>query len=95
MKNKILYLLITASILFFINFSINNVNKNKEEQQLNALKDAVKRSAVQCYAIEGFYPPNVNYLVNNYGLIVDSEKYVVSYLVFAENIMPEIEVFIK
>ena len=95
MKNKVLYLLLATSLLIYIFFSINNVNKNKEEQQLNALKDAVKKSAVQCYAIEGFYPPDVNYLVQNYGLIVNDEKYVISYLIFAENIMPDIEVFIK
>lgn len=97
MKNKfkILYVIIFIAILVFINFSIDKTDYKKEEEQLNALKDAVTRSVVQCYAIEGIYPPNINYLVENYGLSVNEEKYVIYYSVFAENIMPEIEVFIK
>ncbi|MDF2677580.1 MAG: hypothetical protein K0Q97_1905 [Bacillota bacterium] len=97
MKNKfkILYAVIFIAILVFINFSINKTDYKKEEEQLNILKDAITRSAVQCYAIEGMYPPNINYLIENYGLSVNEEKYVIYYSVFASNIMPEVEVYIK
>ncbi len=97
MKNKfkILYIVFFIAIFVFINLSIDKTDYKKEEEQLNSLKDAVTRSAVQCYAIEGFYPPNINYLVENYGLSVNEEKYVIYYSVFASNIMPEIEVYIK
>jgi hypothetical protein len=97
MKNKfkILYVVIFIAILVFINFSINKTDYKKEEEQLNILKDAITRSAVQCYAIEGMYPPNINYLIENYGLSVNEEKYVIYYSVFASNIMPEVEVYIK
>lgn len=97
MKNKfkVLYIVFFIVISVFINFSIDKTDYKKEEEQLNSLKDAVTRSAVQCYAIEGFYPPNINYLVEDYGLSVNEEKYVIYYSVFASNIMPEIEVYIK
>lgn len=83
------------SFLLFFYFSIENVNKQSENKKFDVLTDAIIKSAVQAYAIEGFYPPNIAYLEENYGLIVDHEKYVISYNVFASNLMPEIEIFLK
>lgn len=97
MKNKFKILSIMLIILFtfYFYYSVNNVQKSREEKQFEILSDAIKKSAVQCYAIEGFYPPNIEYLEDNYGLIVDHDKYVISYIVFASNIMPEIIVYFK
>lgn len=82
-------------LISYLYFSAENVQKSKESENLNILSDAIRRSAVQCYAIEGFYPPNIEFLENNYGLVVDHDKYVVSYNVFASNIMPDIDVYLK
>lgn len=82
-------------LISYLYFSAENVQKSKESENLNILSDAIRRSAVQCYAIEGFYPPNIEFLENNYGLVVDHDKYIVSYNVFASNIMPDIDVYLK
>lgn len=82
-------------LISYLYFSAENVQKSKESENLNILSDAIRRSAVQCYSIEGFYPPNIEFLENNYGLVVDHDKYVVSYNVFASNIMPDIDVYLK
>lgn len=74
---------------------IESADTNNSKESLKILKDAILRSAVQCYAIEGFYPPNTKYLENNYGLLVDHDKYFISYSVFASNIAPQVEVFAK
>lgn len=76
-------------------YGIENAHKKNDEENFKILSDAIVRSAVHCYAIEGFYPPNIKYLEDNYGLIVDHDKYFISYNIFASNIMPEIMVFIK
>jgi len=55
----------------------------------------VEKYAIQCYATEGAYPPNVYYLEEHYGLILDEEKYIYSYEPVAENIKPVVQVFIK
>jgi len=47
---------------------------------------------VQCYAIEGRYPPSVAYLEENYGVKIDRERFDVFYEGFASNIMPSITV---
>lgn len=75
--------------------AIDNAENNNNEESYKILSDAIIRSAVQCYAIEGFYPPDIEYLEENYGLLVDHDKYVVSYSVFASNIIPEVIVFKK
>ncbi len=60
---------------------------NMEEQ-----KQTIQRFAVQCYASEGSYPPSLEYLEANYGLILNREKYTYIYSVFASNVMPDIVV---
>lgn len=92
---KIINVALIVLLVCYLYFSVENVQKNKESENLNILSDAIRRSAVQCYAIEGFYPPNIDFLENNYGLVVDHDKYVISYSVFASNIMPDIEVYLK
>lgn len=94
-KYKFITIALIISFLLFFYFSVENVKKQNENEKFHILKDAIIKSAVQAYAIEGYYPPNIKYLENNYGLIVDHEKYVISYNVFASNLMPEVEIYLK
>jgi len=57
-----------------------------------AVKTAVEQSALQCYAVEGAYPPNVQYLQDNYGLMINHDKYYVTYEAFSTNLPPTIKV---
>ena len=59
---------------------------------MKILQDAVLRATVQCYAIEGMYPPDVQYLEDNYGVVYDHDRFIVHYEVFASNILPDITV---
>ena len=56
------------------------------------LDSAIRRAAVTCYAVEGKYPPSLEYLSENYGVHVDETRYAVFYDVFAENVMPTVTV---
>ena len=87
-----------ATILLFLLFfytSVENVKIRRDNENIHILEDAIIRSAVQTYAIEGFYPPDIQYMEDNYGLMVDHEKYAISYDVFASNIMPEVVIYLK
>lgn len=92
---KIISALILIMLIVYFYMAVDNAHKKSDEEGHRILSDAIIRSAVQCYAIEGFYPPDIEYLENNYGLLVDHDKYFVSYRVFASNIIPEVDVFIK
>lgn len=56
------------------------------------LEEAVRRCAVACYAAEGFYPSNIDYLQAHYGLQYDEESYIIHYQSEASNLMPDITV---
>lgn len=56
------------------------------------LEQTLRRTAVSCYASEGFYPPSVEYMQTHYGLRLEDGKYVIRYERFASNMMPDITV---
>ena len=65
------------------------------EQGRQRLEDTVRRTAVTCYATEGFYPPSVDYMEENWGLQYARDRYVIRYEAFASNLMPQITVLEK
>ena len=67
-------------------------SKKAQENGADTLRAGIQRASVQCYAIEGRYPPSVEYLEENYGIQVDRERYSVLYSGFASNVMPDITV---
>ena len=77
----------SAAIILVIFWGLNNTQDSLKEDELVRLKDNIMKAAVNCYAIEGFYPADLSYLEDNYGLIID-ERYNVFYEVQASNIMP-------
>ena len=48
-----------------------------------------------CYAAEGFYPPDVAYMQEHYGLQLDNNRFTVRYVLQASNLMPDITVLDK
>ena len=80
-------LLILGSVLTLDGLGIKNT-----EESLQLTEQAVRRCAVQCYAIEGRYPPSIEYLEEHYGVMINRKKYNVFYDGFASNVMPDITV---
>lgn len=66
--------------------------RDMEEESITALREAVERSARQCYVVEGFYPPSLEYLEENYGLQINTDEFRVYYDIFASNIAPSVQV---
>ena len=69
-----------------------SMSDRMEKEGAETLRSAIARACVQCYAIEGRYPPSVAYLEENYGIRLDRERFDVFYEGFASNIMPNITV---
>ena len=63
-----------------------------DAEVLSLAEEGVRRAAVECYALEGFYPRTLDYLVENYGVTADDSRYVISYQYVASNLMPDITV---
>lgn len=79
------------AVVLFVSSALT-FSKRSGERGAETLRDAIRRALVQCYAIEGRYPPSVEYLEENYGIKIDRDRYDVFYSGFASNFMPDITV---
>lgn len=80
--------IIIAAVLLWANAR----TKAGMAEQTASIRDTVYARALQCYVIEGAYPESLDYLVENYGLAVNTEDYRIVYIPYAENLPPEIKV---
>lgn len=87
-----LFPVLVVGILVIFLSALSNLNAGSSDEGKQQLEQAIKRGVISCYATEGFYPPNLEYLEEHYGIRVDKERYAVIYDVFAENLMPDITV---
>lgn len=87
-------LLVPAVLLVLGMFmtGLSNLESGRQSEGKQQLEDAVRRAAVACYAAEGIYPPDLEYLEEHYGIQVDRDRYTVMYDVFASNLMPDVTV---
>lgn len=74
---------------------ISSVSLQMNSQQKKSLEEAVHRDMVACYAMEGVYPPDLEYLKEHYGLTYDEDRYIVSYEALGSNLMPDVTVMEK
>lgn len=90
-------IMITALSVFSFGIirEIDDFWTNSKSERISVAEKAIQRAALQCYALEGSYPPDLKYLEANYGIIINSDRYYYQYDIFASNIMPEIVVFEK
>lgn len=82
-------------LLVIIYLGIEAVWERGKEEQKDFLEKGAIRAIVQCYAIEGMYPPDIAYLEDHYGIMINHDRYIVHYEIFASNIMPQIVVIEK
>lgn len=83
-----------AALLCFL-LGLSRLEQDRQAQAKAVLEDALRRTAVSCYAAEGVYPPDVEYMQTHYGLQYDESRFTVRYEVYASNLMPDITVLDK
>ncbi|MBR3719770.1 MAG: hypothetical protein IKN20_07910 [Firmicutes bacterium] len=76
-------------------FAFSTSGSDLDEETVTAIQDAIRKSALQCYVVEGVYPPDLAYLQDHYGLQVNTDNYYVVYEAFASNLPPTISVIEK
>lgn len=95
MKNYMASIAVFCCAVGLFLYAVGGVSGKTVEEGAATLDKALHRASIQCYAIEGRYPPSVDYLAENYGVQIDAEKYVVFYEGFASNVMPDITVGLR
>lgn len=83
---------VAIMVLFFL--AVDAMGKSSISKEQESLENALSRDIVQCYAIEGRYPPNLEYLEQHYGLTYDKETFFVDYLPIAGNLYPDVTVIL-
>jgi ABC-type uncharacterized transport system involved in gliding motility auxiliary subunit len=81
-------------LVLFLN-GINSLSDTANAKQQESLENALARDIAQCYAVEGIYPPDLEYLVEHYGLTYDPDKFLVDYVSYGSNLRPEVTVLRK
>ena len=89
-----LYVFLLVLLLFAVMVGLVFLHSGRDisEEGAAAIRETVRRSALQCYVVEGVYPPDLEYLQRNYGLAVNTEDYVVVYDCFSSNLPPTVRV---
>lgn len=95
MLSGILAPLVAVAVLVAFLSSVSELSEGHSREDRERLEDALRRAAVACYCVEGAYPPDLKYLEERYGIQIDRQRYTVSYVPVAENLMPDITVLEK
>ena len=91
-KKDIAAILIFIALILAFVLLINNITNKNSGRELQIVRDAVKSAALTCYAVEGMYPDDLQYLRDHYNLSYNEERYHVFYEPIASNLMPAIKV---
>ena len=82
---------VVVVFLFFMS-ALGNLESGRDGEDIRQLQEVLQKGCVACYAAEGIYPPDLEYLKERYGIQIDEERYTVYYDRFAQNLMPDVTV---
>lgn len=85
-----LFIFTLVAVMFFI--AVDETGRVNIKKQQESLENALSRDIVQCYAIEGRYPPNLEYMEEHYGLVYDKDIFFVDYQPIGSNLYPDVTV---
>jgi hypothetical protein len=88
----LVFIAFSMMYMYFLYEGIDKFEASSSAESIKSIEHAIEKAAVLCYAIEGSYPPDVRYLADNYGVIIDESKYFYYYEVSGSNILPKISV---
>lgn len=98
MKNNKMLIFQCLLFLFVIGvvyFGVIESDKSSQQESTQQIEEALNKALTQCYSIEGEYPTTLEYLLENYNVYVDKDKYMVHYVYEAGNIRPDILIMRK
>lgn len=82
--------LLLLLILFYV--VAGNISEDNSSREREILENAITKDITQCYALEGVYPPNIQYLKDNYGLNYNENNYWIDYQYVGSNLRPNVTI---
>ena len=92
---RVISVVIFALIAVFFIQAVEYSGRNSIEKEQESLENAISRDIVQCYALEGMYPPSLSYMEDHYGLTYDKNVFFVDYQPIAANLYPDYTVILR
>lgn len=84
-----------AVIVTVFLYGVSLISGTGSKGDLANVSNALERDITHCFAIEGKYPPSVEYLEENYGLAYNKDLYIIHYEVAGDNVRPTYKVLEK
>lgn len=76
--SKLLFLLVVYAVVIIIWISLDRLDKVSSVREEYEVSEIIEKALVQCYALEGSYPSDIEYL-KKYGIIFNTDKYIYYY----------------
>lgn len=92
---NIIALVIVGFFLFIYLKGSYYISNSTLDEQAQNLENTLRKSVAQCYAVEGTYPPNLDYLKEHYALYYNEDLFYVDFTSIGANIMPDITILPK
>lgn len=83
------------AVLLVFTFCAGHLSDSNSNQEYQIVQNALERSITQCYALEGTYPPNIEYLQNNYGFTYNTSHFYIDYQYIGGNLRPDVTIIAK
>jgi hypothetical protein len=89
---RLLGLLVMVAFLTTLVLSLmgvlGNFSSGSSDRQVERTSELIDKAMFQCYALEGSYPPDLDYLADNYGVVLYADKFFYYYETIGSNIKP-------
>ncbi len=89
-KTDIVKLLTVILVLILAVVVFIRIDSTQSREETGIVSEAVKNAALTCYAVEGAFPKELDYLRERYQLVWDEERYLVTYVYEGDNLFPDI-----
>jgi len=88
-KKKInLPLISCVVVLTLFIIAVQGISGSSYFDERAALESALEKDIIHCYALEGFYPPSIEYMESNYGLTYNHDRFIIDYKRMGSNVRP-------
>ncbi len=78
-KGLVITLAAFAAVIWLFVSLLARTGETADREQETLLKNAITAAAVSAYAIEGKFPATIEEIQREYGVVIDSERFVVFY----------------
>lgn len=72
--------------------AVSRLDMRNSGQAKNRALESLRQGIVSYYASNGTYPENIDDVISQYGIQIDTSRYTVFYMPLGENLMPDIDI---